>query len=218
MRPHRVFAALAALAALSLLDAPARGDGEFVGVVPAPTPAPAVASRLYDADGTLGGFASSEAGLYFLTAPRWTLAGSSLGVPAVSLVAADTASPPSAYDLRILLAPDYEERRPLVRQVRARDAGALFVPLPITVTHAALFLPQALGTIEAELVPAGDTGPAFLYFRVRFTCPQLDVLRTLAHGGVALEGALTYDFTANDGPSSSTAPILVQLSDDQLTP
>jgi hypothetical protein len=192
----------------------------FLGVVPPADPAPTPTTRLYEADGTLGGFASNEPGLYFLVAPNWTLAGSDAGAPVVSLapVPGDDGSAAAAFDLRLLLTPSYRARATLMRQIRERDAAALFVPLPITITHAALFLPPELGIVEAELVPAAASTPLVLYYRVRFTAEALGALRTLAQGGVALQGAIAYDYAAIDGPSSSTAPILVQLTSADLTP
>jgi hypothetical protein len=190
-------------AILLALSSPARA-GEV-----APT------SALYGANGEVVGFATSEQSLYFLAPWRWSLQRNASSA-AARLVSADSSG--DSFDLRLVLAPDYTHAAPAVVALRKADPAALFFPLPITVQRATLFLPEALGNIEAELTPDEESlaTPVALYYRLRFSAEQLSTLRILANGGVALQGALEFAYAAPTGIETSAAPLTIVLQDADL--
>jgi hypothetical protein len=119
----------------------------------------------------------------------------------------------TVYDLRLVLSPDYARDTPTVVAIRGQDPHALFFPLPMAIEHVTLFLPAALGSVQAELVPdeTGMNSPVALYYRLRFTADQVTVLRTLANGGLALTGTIAYSYVAPEGPAQTAAPMTVVL-------
>lgn len=127
-------------------------------------------------------------------------------------------SDPALYDLRLVLSPDYTRDTPTVVAIRGQDSHAMFFPLPMSIEHVSLFLPAALGSIEAELAPdeLGLSTPVALYYRLRFNAEQLEVLRVLARGGLALQGTIVYDYAAPDGPAETATPLTIILEDADL--
>jgi len=117
-----------------------------------------------------------------------------------------------------VLSPDYARDTPTVVAIRGQDAHALFFPLPMTIDHVTLFLPQGLGGVAAELVPdeTGFSTPVALYYRLQFNTEQLGVLRTLAHGGLTLQGTLEYSYAAPGGTAQTAAPMTIILGDADL--
>lgn len=167
-------------------------------------------SALYGAAGEVVGFATSEQSLYFLTPWRWSLQRNASSA-AARLMSADSSG--DSFDLRLVLAPDYAHAAPAVVALRKGDPAALFFPLPITVQRATLFLPDALGSIEAELTPDEESlaTPVALYYRLRFSAEQLSALHSLANGGVALQGAVEFAYAAPTGIETSAAPLTIVL-------
>lgn len=173
-------------------------------------------SELHNPDGTMAGFATTEPSLYFLVPASWSPIANS-ATPPVRLTSS-VVSGQTVYDLRLVLSPDYARDTPTVVALRGQDAHALFFPLPMAIDHVTLFLPQALGGIAAELVPdeTGMTTPVALYYRLQFNTEQLGVLRTLAHGGLTLQGTVEYSYTAPGGAARTAAPMTVILDDADL--
>ena len=198
--PRRLLACVILLASFALAH-PAHAQG----VVPT--------NALHNPDGSLAGFATSEASLYFLVPSRWSPLAHA-GTPAVRLTSAGQ----SAFDLRLILSPDYARNTPTVVSLRGQDPLAVFFPLPMSIKHVTLFLPDALGSIQAELVPdeQGFASPVALYYRLRFNAEQLGVLRTLAHGGLTLQGTIQYAYSAPGGAAETATPLTLILSDADL--
>jgi hypothetical protein len=173
-------------------------------------------SALHNPDGTLAGFVTTEPSLYFLAPASWSPVTNS-ATPPVRLTSATVAGQ-AVYDLRLVLSPDYARDAPTVVATRGQDAHALFFPLPMTIEHVTLFLPQALGSVAAELVPdeTGMTTPVALYYRLRFNTEQLGVLRTLAHSGLTLQGTVEYSYLAPGGSARTAAPMTIILHDADL--
>lgn len=201
--PRRLLAG-AVLLASSALWHPTHAQG----VVPT-TP-------LHNPDGSLAGFATSEPSLYFLAPSRWSPLPHS-GTPPVRLTSLVSAGQ-TLYDLRLVLSPDYTRDTPTVVAVRAQDPHAVFFPLPMSVEHVTLFLPAALGSIQAELVPdeLGMRSPVALYYRLRFNTEQLGVVRTLAHGGLTLQGTIQYAYSDPSGAAQTATPLTIILNDADL--
>jgi hypothetical protein len=172
---------------------------------------------LHNPDGSLAGFATSEPSLYFLAPSRWAPVATT-GTPPVRLTSV-TVGGQTLYDLRLVLSPDYARDAPTVVAIRGQDPHALFFPLPMSIEHVALFLPEALGSIQAELVPdeLGLSTPVALYYRLRFNAEQLGVLRVLAHGGLTLQGTIVYEYAAPDGIAETATPLTIILNDADLT-
>jgi hypothetical protein len=149
-------------------------------------------SSLRNPDNTLAGFATTEPSLYFLVPSSWSPITTSV-TPPVRLTSSVVAGQ-TLYDLRLVLSPDYGRDTPTVVALRGQDPHALFFPLLMTISQVTLFLPEALGSVQAELVPdeTGLSSPVALYYRLRFTADQVNVLRTLSHSGLALTGAVAY--------------------------
>lgn len=166
---------------------------------------------LYSPAGALVGFTTTEKGLSFLIPARWSLAADAQ--PAARLTAEG-----DVYDLRLVLRPDYSHAAATVAAIRRDDPAALFFPLPMTITRVSLFLPGALGQVEAELTPSEDgfSTPVALYYRLRFDGAQLQALRTLANGGVTLQGAVEYAYQGVTGIADSAAPLTVILRQADL--
>lgn len=171
---------------------------------------------LLNPDGSLAGYATSEPSLYFLAPSHWAPIASA-GAPAVRLTSAG--STPALYDLRLVLSPDYSRDAPTVVAIRTQDAHALFFPLPMSIEHVTLFLPEALGSVQAELVPdeTGLSTPVALYYRLRFNAQQIAVLRVLAHSGLALQGTIVYQYAAPGATATSATPLTIVLDDADLT-
>lgn len=172
-------------------------------------------ARLYNPDGTLAGFQSNEPSLYFLIASGWT-SEEAAGLPSASLVAPQDGAA-DAYDLRLTLRPNYAGDAPLVAQTRKADPNALFFPLPSSVREVTLWLPEALGSVRAELTPdSGISTCVAMYYRLRFRRAQLEALRALARGGVTLQGAVTYEYASEDGVQETTAPLTIRVPEAAL--
>lgn len=187
---------LALMLVALLVAAPCFGDTTPVPITPT--------ERLYNPDGTLAGFRSNEPGLYFLIPSDWRIA----DLPnAVALVDVGQGQ----HDLRLTLSPSYTNDVPLVNVLRAAEPGALFFPLPAQLEEVSLFLPPALGTAMARLAPEPGGTPIAVYYRLRLDDTGLAALRQLARGGLALQGAITYDFPVSGVAQRTTAPLTVQL-------
>lgn len=201
--PRRLLAG-AALLASSVLANPTYAQGVVA------------TSALHNPDGSLAGFATSEPSLYFLAPSRWSPIPHS-GTPPVRLTSLVSAGQ-TLYDLRLVLSPDYTRDTPTVVAIRTQDAHAVFFPLPMSVEHVTLFLPAALGSIQAELVPdeLGLRSPVALYYRLRFNTEQLGVVRTLAHGGLTLQGTIQYAYSAPNGAAETATPLTIILNDADL--
>jgi hypothetical protein len=173
-------------------------------------------SSLHNPDNTLAGFATTEPSLYFLVPSSWSPLTTSV-TPPVRLTSSVVAGQ-TLYDLRLVLSPDYGRDTPTVVALRGQDPHALFFPLPMLISQVTLFLPEALGSVQAELVPdeTGLSSPVALYYRLRFTADQVNVLRTLSHSGLALTGAIAYSYVAPDGPAQTAAPMTIVLDDIDL--
>jgi len=171
---------------------------------------------LHNPDGSLAGFATSEPSVYFLIPSRWAPL-SAARTPAVRLTSTTQAGS-TLYDLRLVLSPDYSATAPTVVALQNQDAHAVFFPLPMTIDHVVLFLPAALGSIQAELVPddQGLSTPVALYYRLRFNAEQLGVLRVLAHSGLTMQGAVQYSYPSPTGVAQTAAPITIVLADADL--
>lgn len=174
-------------------------------------------SPLHNPDGSVAGFATTEPSLYFLAPSRWSPLPHA-GTPAVRLTSLGSGSQ-TVYDLRLVLSPDYTRDTPTIVALRAQDPDAVFFPLPMNIKRVMLFLPAALGSIQAELVPdeSGMSTPVALYYRLRFNAEQLGVLRTLAHGGLTMTGAINYAYTSPTGPAETATPLTIVLADADLT-
>jgi hypothetical protein len=171
--------------------------------------------RIFNPDGSVGGFRSNEPGLYFLVASGWTSEEQN-GLPAADLVAASDGTP-DAFDLRLTLRPDYSKNTTLVAEQRGANPKALFFPLPSAVQEVTLFLPDALGSVQAQLTPdSGISTSVAMYYRLRFDAAQLEALRILAHGGVTLQGAVTYAYATASGTEETTAPLTVRIPEAAL--
>jgi hypothetical protein len=203
---RRLLAGAFLLAGLVLAQPPARAQA----VVPT--------SALYNPDGSLAGFATSEPSLYFLAPSKWSPLAGGYGPPVRVTAAGTSATGEALYDLRLVLSPDYARAAPTVVAIRGQDAHALFFPLPMAIEHVTLFLPAALGSVQAELVPdeQGMTTPVALYYRLRFTAEQLDVLRVLAQGGLTLQGTIAYSYAAPEGTGETATPLTIILAPAQL--
>jgi hypothetical protein len=198
---RRLLAGAILLAGLVLATSPARAQAV------SPT------RELVNPDGSLAGFATSEPSLYLLAPSQWApLVGGH--TPGVRL----TSAGPSLYDLRLVLAPDYTRTAPTVVSLRQTDAKAIFFPLPMAIQHVTLFLPAALGSVQAELVPDEDgmSTPVALYYRLRFDAAQLAVLRQLSHGALTMQGSIEYGYQAPGGPAETAAPLTIILDDADL--
>lgn len=176
---------------------------------------------LYNPDGSLAGFATNEASLYFLAPSTWAPLARGR-TPSVQLTLAGASPTGQAlYDLRLVLSPDYARAAPTVAALRGKDPQALFFPLPMNVEDVRLFLPQDLGDVQAELAPdeQGMSTPVAIYYRLRFNAEQLEVLRTLARGNLTLSGAVEYSYPAVGGDLGETvAPITILLAASDLLP
>jgi hypothetical protein len=201
--------AASAVFAVCLLAAPAR-PAAANDVVPT-TP-------LTVADGSTVGYATNEPGVYFLMPSRWALMDGGHTPPARLTEAPAGLDGGPRYDLRLVLTPDYAHAAPAVVAVRAADPRALFFPLPSTIQRVTLFIPGALGGVEAELVPDEDglATPVALYYRLRFDALRLEVLRQLAQSGLALQGSVEYDYASLDGIQDTVAPLTVLLDPAEL--
>jgi len=203
---RRLAASAALLACLLAVAAKPVRAGDVVPTAP-----------LTVAGGTVG-FATNEPSLYFLMPSHWALldGGQTPHARLTSAAAAPDGSP--RYDLRLVLTPDYTHAAPAVVAVRGQDPQALFFPLPSSIQRVTLFIPGALGGIEAELVPDEDglATPVALYYRLRFDALQLEVLRQLARSGLVLQGAVEYVYASPDGIQTTAAPLTVLLDEAEL--
>jgi hypothetical protein len=170
------------------------------------------------ADGSTVGFATNEPSLYFLMVSQWALMDGGHTPPARLTDAPPAPDGSPRYDLRLVLTPDYRRAAPAVVALRGQDPRALFFPLPSSIQRVTLFIPGALGGIEAELVPDEDglATPVALYYRLRFDALQLAVLRQLAQSGLALQGSVEYLYAAPDGIQDTAAPLTVLLDRAEL--
>jgi hypothetical protein len=169
-------------------------------------------TQLTNPDGSWAGFATSEAGVYFVVSSSWR-SDPEAGIGSATLAAADA----DAYDLRLTLQPDYSAAAPAVAQLKAADFKTLFFPLPSTPLEVSLFLPEELGAIQAYLVPdVGVSNSLALYYRLRFSAEQLEVLRQLARGGVTLQGAISYEYPTELGTQVTSAPLTVRVPEATL--
>lgn len=176
---------------------------------------------LYNPDGSLAGFATNEASLYFLAPSTWAPLARGRTPPVQLTLAGASPTGQALHDLRLVLSPDYARAAPTVAALRGQDPRALFFPLPMNVEHVRLFLPQDLGDVQAELAPdeQGMSTPVAVYYRLRFNSEQLEVLRELARGNLTLSGAIEYSYPAVGGDLGETvAPITILLAASDLVP
>jgi hypothetical protein len=174
-------------------------------------------SPLHNPDGSRAGFASSEPSLYFLVPSRWSLLPGRCPTP-LRLTSLTAPGGEIVHDLRLVLSPDYSPAAPTVAAIRSQDAQAMFFPLPMDIQQVTLFLPEALGSVQAERVPdaLGPSTPVTLYYRLRFSDEQLAVLRLLAQGGLTLTGTAEYSYLSPDGVGDTAAPLTIILDQDAL--
>jgi len=197
----------AAILASAMLSHPAAQAQSIVPTTPLQNP-----------NGTLAGFATNEPSVYFLIPSRWApLDGAH--TPAARTTSTTLAGS-TFYDLRLVLTPDYAATAPTVVALQNQDPHAVFFPLPMTIDHVTLFLPAALGSIQAELVPdeQGLSTAIALYYRLRFNAEQMGVLRVLAHSGLTMQGAVQYTYPSPPGVTQTAAPITIILDDADLAP
>ncbi|WP_394831412.1 hypothetical protein LVJ94_33360 [Pendulispora rubella] len=169
-------------------------------------------NRLYNADGSFAGFDTNEPGLYFLAPSAWTLQGTGTTPSAWLTDSSPVGQPGTTFDLRMTLQPDYSRNAGLVATIKNSNPNALFFPLPSTIQHVTLWIPTVLGDVEATLTPDDTMAtPVAIYYRLRFTREQLDVLRQLTHGGVTLQGSISYAYVSPEGTGLTAAPLTVQL-------
>jgi hypothetical protein len=168
-------------------------------------------SRLYTADQKIVGFNSNEAGVYFVISSGWTLSSSS-GEKHISVIKNQ-----DTYELRFVLSPEFSQALPVVSEIKLKNPKALFFPLLGKVQSASLFFPEIMGNALAHLVPEKDAQPlTSLYYRIRLTEQQLSAFRTLAHGGVTLQGSVDTLISTQSEEISTTVPILLQLKPQDI--
>jgi hypothetical protein len=164
---------------------------------------------LLAAGGELVGYESSDPDTYFVVPNAWLLARDSQG-PMASLV--ESLESPGSYDLRLVLAPSYDLASSTVANLIKMNPNALFFPLPSRMIEANLFLPPALGSITASLVPDKQFPSAVaVYYRLHLSGEQVEIIRSLARGNVTFQGTMTYAFATSDGEQNTSAPLTVQL-------
>lgn len=165
------------------------------------------------ATGQTVGYYSSEPSVYFLLPRQWTTRENAEERTAFVSPVGD-----GNVDVRFALAADYSSAAASVLALRSQDPGAMFFPLPRISESLTLFLPAALGSIQARLEPDGGFQSMPVgYYRIRLSEGQLRTLVELAHGGLTLTGAATMSYRAGSQEIQSTLPVTVRLNPHELS-
>lgn len=165
------------------------------------------------ASGQAVGYYSNEPSVYFLLPRQWTTRENAEGHTAFV-----TAVGNGNVDVRFALNADYSSAAASVVALRSQDTAAMFFPLPRIAESLTLFLPAALGSIQARLEPDGGFHSMPIgYYRIRLSEGQLRTLMELAQSGLTLTGAATMSYRAGSQEIQSTLPVTVQLNPRELS-
>lgn len=160
------------------------------------------------ASGQIVGYRTSEQSVYFLLPRQWTTRENAEGRTAFVSSAGD-----GNVDVRFALTADYSSAAASVLEHRSQDPTALFFPLPRIYESLTLFLPAALGSIQAKLEPDGGFQRLPVgYYRIRLSVAQLRTLVELAHGGLTLTGAASISYRVGSQEIRSTLPVTISLN------
>lgn len=172
----------------------------------------ATAPLVDEASGRTVGFATNEESTYFLLPKQWSTRKYEDGPSAFVSDAGN-----GSVDVRFALAADYAATAPTVARIRAQDFRAMFFPLPRVYESMALYLPAALGSTQVTLEPDGAyNNLPVAYYRVRFSEPQFETLKSLARGGLTLTGAVTASFATPGAETRTTLPISINIAPGDL--
>jgi len=160
-------------------------------------------------DTTVIGFSSTDPVVEFKVPDAWILKKD--GVKKRTLADGN-------YELMIQVEPSYSLSESRERDLVEKASFKVFLPLPIVLHSAQLYLTGETGKLKAAFIPYPGNNNTGFYFRIWASTEQLETLFKLSKTGLSLTGDVSFDLTAEDVSISTAAPIKVSIPPWVLTP
>lgn len=162
--------------------------------------------------GKIVGYHTDEQSVYFLIPSHWSTRENTHGRAVFVTPASD-----GNFDVRFAVAADYSHAAASVLAIRAQDPAAMFFPMPRIDESLQLFLPDALGVVQAKMEPDGGlTSVPVSYYRIRISQDRFDTLVQLAQSALSLTGAATVTYRIGGEEVRSTQPMTIRLNSSEL--